>query len=284
MLTPWAECYLWCQDRSIERVSPIWTKARLGPFLRRERDSRQYQRLFSGGTQITGLRRLALLATARRIPVERWCDNAAQPPTNRSTLVCFSDMNRFERLVGRHSEVGAELLRMTRPHRRPASFQEPFIGVHVRLGDYPSQSECANQLVFRLPLDWYIAGLQELRRTVGEDLPAIIFSDGSDAELGPLLALPNVRRSPFATAITDLLALSKAAAIITSRSTFSLWATYLGQTPSMWFPPKAEICGRGVFPGDQGIDLEIEWQPGEELPRPFTAAVRQRRGSVDRGR
>ena len=283
MLIPWAECYLWCQDQGVERLSPIWTKARVGPRLRRERDPRQYQRLFSAGTQITGLRRLALLATARRVSADRWRDGWARLPTNRSTLVCFNDMNHFERLVGRHREVGAELVRMTRPQYRPPSLDGPFIGVHVRMGDYPPRGEGPTQLVFRLPLSWYTAGLQELRRALGEDLPAIVFSDGTDSELGPLLALRNVQRSPFATAITDLLALSAGAAIVTSRSTFSLWAAYLGQIPALWFPPKADICGRGVFPGDQGIELEIEWQPGDDLPRPFVAAVRQRCGSVRAG-
>lgn len=82
--------------------------------------------------------------------------------------------------------------------------------------------------------------------------------------------------SPFREAITDLLALAEASAVITSRSAFSLWDCYLGQVPSAWYPKKSDICGKGVMGGEEAEALEVEWAPGGALPRGIVVAVLDR--------
>ena len=67
MLIPWADCLVWCKDNGIRQISPFWGKIRIGPYLRKERDKRQYQRLFNPHGTITGLRRLFLLTISRRV-------------------------------------------------------------------------------------------------------------------------------------------------------------------------------------------------------------------------
>jgi hypothetical protein len=280
MLIPWADCVLWCRDNQAEMIAPFWTRVRIGPWLRRERDKRLYHRYFVSAGKIHGLRRLALLATSSVMSAEDWRGGRKTANTNKNIVVRFSDMNLFGNLIGRHEEIRAELYRMTRPKFHPTGLTgaAPFVGIHIRFGDFPSMSPGGSgaAVYFRLPIDWYTGCLLEIRRAIGFELPAIVFSDGSDAELGPLLALRAVARSPFQAAITDMLALAESSAIITSRSTFSLWGAYLGQVPSIWYPNKADVCGNGVFADKSLSDLEIEWMTGRPLPDAFASALTHR--------
>jgi len=68
-LLAWARCHLWAADNQVPMIAPSWlrVRGRIGPWLRREPDKRQYQLLFRFPDYITGMRRLALLATRERI-------------------------------------------------------------------------------------------------------------------------------------------------------------------------------------------------------------------------
>lgn len=287
MLIPWADCLLWCRDNDAQMLSPSWTRLRLGPMLRRERDKRLYHRLFDTGDAISGWRRVVLLASLRKVSSEAWRAGAIESFQGESTIVCFSDMRLFGNLIGKHTEVHSALYRITRPGYYPTDLPAtPFVGIHVRLGDYrPSPRDGGfNAVFYRLPLVWYAGCLQEMRQAVGSVLPAIVFSDGTDEELAPLLQLPAVVRSPYRQAITDMLALAQSVAIITSRSTFSLWGSYLSQAPSVWYPKKSDVCGEGVMAAGKDADLEIEWMPGDPLPAGFIDALHRRVANWERYR
>jgi hypothetical protein len=118
---------------------------------------------------------------------------------------------------------------MTRQNLLPTE-DEPFVGVHVRLGDYPT--------AWRQPAAWYESVVSGLRAQLGRDFPVRIYSDGTDEELSPLLALPAVVRAPGRPAVTDLLELSQAQCIVASASTFSAWAGFLRQAPMLWHPAR----------------------------------------------
>jgi len=111
---------------------------------------------------------------------------------------------------------------------------------------------------------------------LGLERPAVVFSDGAYGELAPLLELPRAGRSPFPAAITDLLALTQAAAVIASRSTFSLWGVYLGQAPSIRHPPNRDILSRRIVRGEDGRGLELEWTTGAPIPAGFATALERR--------
>lgn len=275
MLIPWADCLLWCKDTGARMISPTWAKLRIGPVLRRERDKRFYQRFFVSAGEVTGPHKWALLLTARKIPADVWRAGNVGATAERDTVVCFSDMNLFGNLVGRHAEVKSALYCMTKPQYHPASIAgTPFIGIHIRLGDYPPfpAANAAPMVYFRLPIDWYVAGLSAIRRAVGIDLQAVVFSDGSDQELMPLLAMPRVSRSPFREAITDMLALGESCAVIASRSTFSLWGCYLSQAPSLWYMTNSGVTSVT----ESAADLDVKWARGDALSQGFVNAVRER--------
>ncbi len=276
MLIPWAECFLWCQDQGIKQVAPFWRKFRLGPYLRGERDKRQYHRLFIDKGKISGLKRIILLLTAKQIPFENYRLLGKTKQISKTTLVCFSDMNHLGRLIGRHEQVLNELFCITRPQYWPIGIPKNYIGIHIRMGDFPQKSDSGSQIYFRQPLTWYIEALKQLRSSLNSNLTAIIFSDGSISELQTILNIENVIRSPFNTSITDLLAIAKSTVIITSRSSFSLFGAYLGQVPSVWYQGKKAICGSGYMPADQSSILEIEWMPGQMFTAEFIDALKNK--------
>jgi hypothetical protein len=168
----------------------------------------------------------------------------------------------FEPVLGRGNEVAEELRRITRPRYLPPTHERAFIAVHVRLGDFDES--------WRQPIDWYARAVEALRDGLGADLPARLYSDGTDAELAPITSLPRVELVRGASAITDMLDLAEAAAIVASSSTFSMWGSFLGTVPTIWYPDRLwQRCLADPA-------LEVEWGGPEHPPQTFLAAVRKR--------
>ncbi len=265
MLEPWATCYLWSRDNGAKMIAPYWTKIRVGPYLRGERDKRNYQRLFHHGFQIAGVKRAYLLSTLKRVPIASYHGDQQH---RGGVIVEFSGMGSFSSLIGRHTEVKRGLLSITKKKFVPEIGEKyPFIGIHVRLGDYPAAPDPKQPaLNYRLPLEWYVSALREIRSTAGSTCEAVVFSDGSDSELKPLLSEPLVRRSQYRHAITDLLSLSDASVIIGSCSTFSMWAAFFAQTATVWHPGR---CPGKVFDESTTPLKSIERAQNARFPETF---------------
>ena len=272
MLVPWAKCAIWCRDNRFPMLAPGWAKLRIGPYLRREKDKRQYQAFFRRTGQISGLRRLSILATGRKINERDWF---SAPPAGRpgGGIVCFRMMDDPGILAGRHKDVADELLRMTKEEYIPRDVPAgSFIGIHVRLGDFiPASGEELKQSVHsrRIPLQWYAEALFALRMAVNKDMEARIFSDGRDEELASLLGIPGISRYEGKTAITDMLALARAAVIIASGSSFSSWAAYLGNVPTVWYPGQRFL----LCPGPDDGKRNIEWDRGMNIDKDFLKLI-----------
>jgi hypothetical protein len=180
-------------------------------------------------------------------------------------------MGSFDTLIGRHEEIGKALTAITRPEFIPEKTCGPFIGIHVRLGDYPLAADpLSAPWTSRLPLDWYVGALNEVRKIVGFELEAKVFSDGRDEELLPLLQLPGVRRSDYRESITDILALSRASVIIGSCSSFSMWGAYLAQTFTIWYRGR---CPEKIMDEKHSESCETEWLQGERFPNRFSGGL-----------
>jgi hypothetical protein len=79
-------------------------------------------------------------------------------------------------------------------------------------------------------------------------MPIYVFSDGEQQALAPLLDLgAQLHRS--GSDMTDLLAMAGASLLIGSNSTYSRWAAFLGNMPSVWLKTTAD----GDKPTDAGI-------------------------------
>jgi hypothetical protein len=202
LLVPWARCLIAARRHSLTLVTPTWPQVKIGPLLRREPDKRLYIRVFTPGSdEGHGARKLRLLATAPRMPESALGEGES---VRQGAVVVFRGLSS-ETLLGNDGLVAARLWSITRPAFRAqlSERQVPAIAVHVRLGDFrprqPGDPPLANT---RIGLDWYVEKLLGLRAAVGEETLAVLFSDGDDGELEPLLRLPRCRRGAYGAAIS----------------------------------------------------------------------------------
>jgi len=222
--------------------------------------------------EVSGLRRHLVDLRAERLDEPEDFRIAASTGADRSLrLVAFggtSDM--FARLSGLHDVLAAELRAMTHP--RWLRFVEGLgsfpIGINVRLGnDFKSAANPAeffSRGALKTPLDWYVRSLNLIRRLVGKNVRALVVSDGSERELNPLLSLENVRFLRPGCAISDLLALSRCRVLLAAGgSSFSAWASFLGQMPTISVPGQSIAWfklhnTRGAYLGDFDPDQPAE--------------------------
>jgi len=108
--------------------------------------------------------------------------------------------------------------------------------------------------------------VRAIRSEIGE-IAVRPYSDGDADELRPLLDLEGLNFIEGKSAVTDLLAMADARVIVASSSTFSMWSSFLGDVPSIWFP------GRMWQSPTPEAESHIEWDGVTALPAPFTRRV-----------
>jgi hypothetical protein len=264
LMFTWARCLAASRRNDWRMIWPTWQSFKPKNWRVNPYDHRTYSDLFQPNERyITGWRKPWNLARRRWIPESRAMDAPAPP----GTVVEFRGMeDKFAPFLEDHRLVYDELQAITRPEHLGA-FSEPNpapVGIHVRRGDFVQQasySDMVNVDNSLLPIEWYMAALNAVREKAGRDVPAHIFSDGTQEELLPLLDMPRVRRVDYGSGLGDMLGLSRSRLLIASGSTFSMWGSYLGQAPAIWHPKKLL---QNVLIDQPGC--EIEWAPGDPLP------------------
>lgn len=273
LLFNWARCLSASRQRGWRMVWPTWKShkpknRRVNPY-----DYRLYNNLFRPtDAYVYGIAKPLVLAS------RRWLSEAEalrNPPRGRA-LVQFRGMaGKFEPFLHDRELVRDELLAMTREQHLAgyrASDAAP-ISIHVRLGDFRRLTDRPGMLAednVALPMHWYIELLEAVRRHTGYAHRAQVFSDGTEAELAALLSMPGVQRVEYGSAIADLLALSRARLLIASGSTFSMWASFLHQAPTVWH------AGKWQQRLHERDGTEFEWSPGDALPAWLDAAWLER--------
>ncbi|MFL9924598.1 hypothetical protein PQR62_10000 [Herbaspirillum lusitanum] len=283
-LLAWARCEVWCRDNSIPMLSPNWNHLRIGPYLRRERDKREYQRFFNFPHYVTGLRRAWLIASLPKINAVELGESGKVHRQQRQ-LVVFENLvsgnfeQHFKEIEGRSPELLEALIAMTKSRYRPTTIEAAHVAIHIRLGDFSVASNDASiregSKNTRLPVQWYAEMLLQLRSALGREVPALVYSDGDDGDLQAVLTLNNVARAPKQAAVTDLLSIAQATALISSGSGFSIWGCFLGQVPRICFPGQRQIRVLGA-PSRSDLEPEIDFQ--QTISSDFIEAVRQRSG------
>jgi len=275
----WARCTIWCRESGAKMIAPVWFTPRIGPYLRGELDKRAYHRLFRPAGDLAGMKRAWLLATARTVDVHEGRPTPGMAAHGRPLVVRFfnaladNEKKSFDQVVGYEALLRERLEAMTRPRFRPQPHAGPFIAIHVRAGDFSAADDAAilgGRNNVRLPVDWYADRLRALRAAIGETVPAVLFSDGRDEELRPILAEPGVRRIRGRQSVTDLLDIGRGSAVISSGSGFSLWGAFLGGAPRLCHP--AQMIVRAY--SDSAMEVESAF--GGSLPEPFVDRVRAR--------
>jgi hypothetical protein len=222
-------------------IAPTWSSVKIGPLLRMERSLRRYGTMFRAHPdEVHGPMKAVRLASLwpghTRIQLGTGRPVSIAPAG--LTIVQATEFS-FDGLHQHRAMIRNRLLEvLAAPPPVPPSWGAgDYAGVHIRLGDFaatqPDQIITGRVPNMRISLAWYERVIRRVR-SVFPDLPIHIFSDGREQELAELLALKGVslRREP--TDIADLLALAQARLLIGSNSTFSRWAAFLGDMPSIW--------------------------------------------------
>jgi hypothetical protein len=274
MLLVWARAVLFADINSIPVIAPNWGQIRIGTYLRGERDKRYYGNLFCNKTYLSKINYLFGIATKKKV-----YHNPAISKLDLSNLELkeignylfifdniphwsdyFIDLKEYQPFIKQRllSSIRNSVLKSI--DNRPV----PQIGIHIRMGDFKvlkPGDDFTKLGNVRTPMTWYVRVIDAIREIAGYEVPVTLFSDGHDRELCELLNLPHVSRSPSDSALADMLTLSKSKLLITSSgSTFSGWASYLGQCPTIWHPAHfhagvfSHNISRTVFEG--GFDPE----------------------------
>lgn len=247
-LFPWARSEVFARDQGLRLLAPNWVQAKLGPFLRRERDKRLYLGQFDNSGYVRGLRRLWILKTYDHLLESRieadpqWRQKAA----GRNTLAVFEGMKGwFDPIVHERDYILRRLTQVISPRIRQMLAEAPArlpIVAHVRRGDMSRQYEIGEPFTYQkeaysFPTYWFRRCIENVRAALGQEAPVLIFSDGWPEQLADLLSMPKVSFASPGPAIHDILLMSRARILITSgNSSFSGWAAFLGGMPSLWYP------------------------------------------------
>ena len=220
---------------------PSWLSLKIGPLLRRSNTKRFYWRMFKPYPgELSGFAKFFTLLSQhhRRKLIE--INGAVEPTLARGSLnVVVFDPRKFtfKGLHAHRAAIRERLLGILNDPVPPlhAWGAGDYIAVHVRLSDFavvdPSviSKETAN---VRIPLTWYAQVIGALR----DRFPSrqiYVFSDGKEHELKPLLEL-GAQIYQSGSDMTDLLAMAGASLVVGSNSTYSRWAVFLGNMPSIW--------------------------------------------------
>ncbi len=251
----WARCRIFAHRHGAQMIAPLWFRPAIGPLLRGGIDYRTY------------LKRIVLFRLfQRRSDDLRWIyglwnrmnprclklheDDLDQIHSNSlpkdhpvhilfdCPIFSFSPLNGWELFLLR------ELQAITRKKYIDFvdSFEQVPIGVNVRCGndfkeapDDPSYTRVG--WLQKTPISWYQKTIAVIRESLGYPAKVLLVSDGTEEMLEELLKMENVIFLRPGTAITDLLILSRSRVLIgTSSSTFSAWACFLGQMPTISAP------------------------------------------------
>ena len=246
IMFPWATALVYAKKHNLKSIQTTWKNLKFGTFIRKEKDKRMYMDLFSENDGISGFKKFFLLNFSNNIKV-------------------FSGMNNlFEPFKNDQIFVKSELLKIINPYHliRAKEFNSNSIAIHIRMGDFANP---INEKVlrngawnYRLPIKWYVSLIEKIQKE--SNLPIYIFSDAEDFELKEILAYDNCNRAYFGSAISDMLALSTCKVLISSASTFSMWASFLGQVPTIWFPGQMRqklLLENSKFEGEVDYDDDL---------------------------
>lgn len=217
---------------------------KMGPLIRGESDPRLYHNLFKRRENQIGRFSGAILRyITRTVPEPESLQLEASGWQARRALTTFrGEADHFKRLNGWDEFLLSEIRMITKEMwlKRADQAGDIQVGVHVRRGDFATAAnsgEFKTRGGLRTPLSWFVHTLGLIRNIAGRTVAGCVFSDGTFEELADLLTLDKTYLIRTGSAIGDLLALSRSKILVaTGGSTFSAWASFFGQMPTLTYP------------------------------------------------
>lgn len=232
-LFPWARCIIFSNEESKPMLWPNWFHFRKASFLK-------------GGINYKN-------SLGKILLFKNFHNNGAYINTFKKYFIkrkyakdiaWFSgDGDFFADLQNHHAFIKDELFKIVHPNvlRQANLIETPKIILNIRRGkdfsDAKDKSDYVLKGAIRTPLAWFKLSLLQIREMNGNDVPALIISDGNALDLQEILALPNVSLAKTNTAIADLVLLSDAKVILGSGgSSFTAWGSFLSKAITITIP------------------------------------------------
>lgn len=224
MLLTYCEAALFAKKNGLDLTVSRWFRLRLGPFIRFEKSKRIYINNFNAPNLSDFITRKAQLRGKEVVNPVNWSEevreNCVYVFDKTPEYYDFTARLRTDRRVV--IDLVRELVR-TKVWKRLESYTKPVIGMHVRLGDFKRANITTD-------MAYFVKALRQIRKTHGEDLPATVFSDGSENELQELLKEGNITIAQTAKDIDDLLLLAKSKYFVLSQdSSFGYFASLISE-------------------------------------------------------
>ena len=265
LLFTWSRVIAASEKYDLKLIWPTWPSIKIGTWIRHERDKRSYIGLFSNKTGMCGgIEKYIRLCFGRKIHT-RNLNEIEWNSLRKNDIVIYDDFKlapgEFQMNFEGTREYRDRILdvifnNLDKKDKKALAFNASnAISVHVRLGDFSETTEDLDngKNNMRIQINWYVSVVKKLREAAGWFVPVYVFSDGTDEELSELTALPEVKRITFGNSIGDIIGLSRFPIMISSGSSFSLWARFLGNCSSISYPN--QIKDR-VHTGD-GFEIEL---------------------------
>ena len=255
LLFTWSRVIAASEKHNAKLIWPTWPSIKVGPWLRHEKDKRCYIGLFKNKTGMCGgFKKYAKLCFGKKIHTKN-LDAIDWDRFGENDIVVYDDFKLapgvFQMDFNGTREYRDKITEtiyanLGKKGKKALDFEASrAIGIHVRLGDFDRTTAALDTGKNNM--------LNKIREAAGWNIPVYVVSDGTDAELAELTALPEVRRMTFGNSIGDIVGLSRFPVMISSGSSFSLWARFLGNCSSISYPN--QIKDR-VHTGE-GFEIEL---------------------------
>ena len=248
-LLVWARAEAFAADYGARVLKPGFVQfPSIGALLRGETSLRTNfgNFCFKGAGYIAGVRKWLLKKSMHLIDETAWTSEF------KHGIVRFHGIgnNSFGVVLRHHEHIKNRLKTITNRsmlNEVEKETTEPFIGVHIRRGDF-------KQAGVLTPDEWYVTAILKAIELRSELKCIRVYSDGRPDELRFLDELKGrlskrLVVSDFSTPLHDIWCLSKSTIMIgSSRSSFSIWAVLLGQMQSIWCKENAPRAKDLYFP------------------------------------
>ena len=231
-LLTYSRAFLGSHKQGGKLIEPPWTQIKLGPILRKEKDWRTYYGIFKRRSLQEQYLFIKMALTEK---VHENDASEINTPNNKS-IIYSGNKNFFHDFTDADKPLIKDLILSRRIERNIRIEPSPLI-VHIRLGDFIINNSNNRGESFRIAFDWYnnaidyVKSKHHLARN-----EVTIISDGDPNYIRSFIRHKDVRilRDETGNALDSILFLSSAKYIIASRSTFSMWGAYLGNTETFW--------------------------------------------------
>jgi hypothetical protein len=230
-------------------LAPAWVQLRIGPWLRGGIDRRSYHRqillmgLFRSSAYVHGAERRRLRGRAVRVAEGEWSAALCEPRGQRPVVIAFEGPGKKFRDYPESSQTLHHALRADTNSRwlELADRLAAPIAINVRCGNdfsvASSPDDYRQRGALKTPIEWFVETLRFVRALVGRDVPAVLVSDGTHAQVRKLLDEPEVRFARPGCAISDLLVLAQSRVLLgAGGSSFSAWGAFLSGAVTLTHP------------------------------------------------